>query len=88
MRKAPPKRHHYVPEMLQKHFTDDHGFLFAFLRNHSYRGILQIKPENIFLEGHLYRRVEKMVLQTLVWKQSFHSLKIMPTQLSLKLSTQ
>ena len=53
-----PKRHHYLPEMLQKRFADKNGALWFFDKNRPERGIIASKPGNIFVEGHLYSIVE------------------------------
>ncbi len=48
------KRHHFVPEMLQKRFVDDDGWLHAFSRRRSDGMVYRSRPTNLFLEGHLY----------------------------------
>jgi Protein of unknown function (DUF4238) len=52
-----PKRHHFVPEMLQKRFVNSEGGLWFLDKRHS-EGIIASMPGNIFVEGHLYTAVE------------------------------
>jgi len=47
-----PKRHHYVPEVILKRFTDDNGWLH--LHSEHDRRTRPSRPVNAFLEGHLY----------------------------------
>ncbi|MBY5329941.1 DUF4238 domain-containing protein [Rhizobium leguminosarum] len=49
-----PKRHHYVPEMLQKNFVDEDDRLWTFDSRNRERGVWRSSYENLFLEGHLY----------------------------------
>ncbi|MBB3314014.1 hypothetical protein FHT78_005821 [Rhizobium sp. BK196] len=46
-----PKRHHYVPEMLQKNFVDEDDRLWTFDSRNRGRGIWRSSYENLFLEG-------------------------------------
>ncbi len=48
------KRHHFVPEMLQKRFVDSAGRLHACDRH---RKTFHTKPGNLFVDGHLYTQV-------------------------------
>ena len=48
------KRHHFVPEMLQKRFVDEDGWLYAFSRKRPDGAVYRSRPANLFLEGHLY----------------------------------
>ncbi len=52
-----PKRHHFVPEMLQKRFVNSEGGLWFFNKQNAKAGIIGSKPGNIFLEGHLYSAI-------------------------------
>jgi len=58
MSKPIPKRHHYIPEMLQKRFVNDSGGLWFYSKERPDRGIVATKPGNVFVEGHLYSSVE------------------------------
>lgn len=53
-----PKRHHAVPEMLQKRFVDREGCLYAFDRRRPKPEVFRTTPSNLFVHGHLYRRTE------------------------------
>lgn len=53
-----PKRHHSNPIMLLKRFVNNDGFLYAFDKRNSEKGIWKTKPENIFVERHLYTQIE------------------------------
>ncbi|WP_457811447.1 DUF4238 domain-containing protein [Sinorhizobium meliloti] len=52
-----PKRHHYVPEMLQKNFIDDEAKLWTFDSRNSAKGVWWSSHENLFLEGHHYSHI-------------------------------
>ncbi|MFB9953010.1 DUF4238 domain-containing protein [Rhizobium puerariae] len=52
-----PKRHHYVPEMLQKNFIDDEAKLWTFDSRNGAKGVWCSTHENLFLEGHLYSHI-------------------------------
>lgn len=52
-----PKRHHYVPRMLQKRFVTDDGKLFAYDCRTPEREIFPVKPDELMLQGHLYSEV-------------------------------
>lgn len=49
-----PKRHHYVPQMLQKRFVDSEGWLHAFSRVRADRSVYPVRPAKLFVEKHLY----------------------------------
>ena len=49
-----PKRHHYVPQMLLKRFSDSQSRLFVFNKNLKERGILHLSPRDVFVKKHLY----------------------------------
>uniref|UniRef100_B0T6I5 DUF4238 domain-containing protein n=1 Tax=Caulobacter sp. (strain K31) TaxID=366602 RepID=B0T6I5_CAUSK len=54
---ATPKRHHFVPRMLQKRFVDRSGWLHAYTRSQPWRGVYRSRPENLFVQGHLYSEI-------------------------------
>lgn len=49
-----PAGQHYVPEMLQKHFVDRRGMLYAFDRRRPEGGIYRSIPKGVFKERHIY----------------------------------
>ena len=51
-----PKRQHYVPIMLLKHFIDENGWLYVFDRRVPEIGARRSRPEQAFLERHFYTR--------------------------------
>ncbi|WP_349434300.1 DUF4238 domain-containing protein [Pararhizobium sp. A13] len=53
-----PKRHHFVPEMLQKNFTNDEDGLWTFDSRNAAKGVWSSTYGNLFLEGHLYSLVQ------------------------------
>lgn len=55
---ADPKRHHYVPEMLQKRFIDDAGWLHAFSKKRADGRVYPVRPEKLFVEKHLYSETD------------------------------
>jgi len=52
-----PRRHHFVPRMLQKRFVDPHGWLHAYNRNRPGLKIYKTKPLNLFVQGQLYSEI-------------------------------
>jgi hypothetical protein len=52
-----PKRHHYVPVMLQKRFLDNAGWLHSFTKAQPERGVVRSRPQNLFLKTNLYSEV-------------------------------
>ncbi|WP_105433012.1 DUF4238 domain-containing protein [Neorhizobium sp. T6_25] len=54
-----PKRHHFVPKMLQKHFVDPQsGGLWTFDSRRPSQGVWPGKAEALLLEGHLYSHIK------------------------------
>lgn len=51
-----PKRHHAVPEMIQKRFVDREGRLHAFDRRRADGAVFRTHPGKLFVHKHLYRR--------------------------------
>ena len=49
-----PKRHHFVPRMLLRRFTDENGRLHFFDKRIAEKGVLSASPANLFVERHLY----------------------------------
>lgn len=49
-----PKRHHFVPEMLQKRFLDERGRLHIYNRYNPELGIVPKIPRQNFVKTHLY----------------------------------
>ena len=47
-----PKRHHHIPQMLLKRFTDDSGKLYWHNKNE--RAVNYSSPKNVFVENNLY----------------------------------
>ena len=54
-----PKRHHYVPQMLLRRFTNAKGMLHFFDKRVPEKGVLTGAPKNLFLESHLYTVFDK-----------------------------
>lgn len=52
-----PKRHHFVPQGLQRRFTNTDGRLFAFNKRLAGRGVWETSPLNLFVEGDLYTAI-------------------------------
>ncbi len=53
-----PKRHHFVPERLQQHFSNGEGGLWTFSSRNRAKGVWCGTVENHLVEGHLYSHVE------------------------------
>ncbi len=49
-----PKRHHYVPEMLLRNFTNKNGRLHFFRKSSEEKRILETEPRNFCVECELY----------------------------------
>ncbi len=49
-----PKRHHSVPEMLQRRFTDERGMLWFFDNDRPDRGVRDTSPNSLFVRGGQY----------------------------------
>lgn len=52
-----PKRHHFVPELIQKNFVDANGLLYFFNKSTPEKGAQPGKPGNIHVRTHLYSKV-------------------------------
>lgn len=53
-----PKRHHYIPRMLLKRFSNERGFFFVYDKRHPDKGVQKRMLENLFVERHLYTQVD------------------------------
>ena len=53
-----PKRHHYIPRMLLKRFSNERGIFYVFDKRHPDKGLHKRKLENLFVERHLYTQVD------------------------------
>jgi len=49
-----PKRHHFIPQMLQRRFANPNGQLYSFDKRRSEDGVNPGNPANLFVEKHLY----------------------------------
>ncbi len=49
-----PRRQHYVPKMLLKHFCDDDGWLWVGKRVTG--AVFRQRPQNVFIKNHIYTR--------------------------------
>ena len=47
-------RHHFVPQLLVRNFVDDDGWVYGFDKERLERSVFRSRPENIFVERHLY----------------------------------
>ncbi|HWJ70677.1 MAG TPA: DUF4238 domain-containing protein [Sphingobium sp.] len=54
---AGPKRHHYIPQMMLRHFVDEHGQLWFWRRTFEPGEVKTVSTQNIFVEKDLYTRV-------------------------------
>ena len=53
-----PKRHHYIPELILKRFTDAKGHLHCCRRNDAKPEYFQTSPKNACVKTHLYTKVD------------------------------
>lgn len=49
-----PKRHHFVPQLLLKRFTNDEGLLYFYDKRRPENGVCCTGPSNLFVESHFY----------------------------------
>ncbi len=49
-----PKRHHYIPRMLLKHFVDERGDLYCYEKDSRDRCVTRRNSKTLFAERHLY----------------------------------
>lgn len=54
-----PKRHHFVPKMLLRNFTDKSGFLYFFDRRFLEKCVRKTIPDNFGLEKNLYTEYDE-----------------------------
>lgn len=54
-----PKRHHFIPVMLSRMFTDSKGRLYFFDKEYPANGIQQSTPKNLFVRRHLYTQYNR-----------------------------
>jgi hypothetical protein len=52
-------RHHFVPQMIIRNFADQDGWLHGFDQQHPRRGVFRTRPENVFVEKHLYSEFDR-----------------------------
>ncbi|WP_398466531.1 DUF4238 domain-containing protein [Tardiphaga sp.] len=52
-----PKRHHFVPEMLQKRFVDEAGLLHFYNKRTPEKGVQSTRPGNLHVKTHLYSKI-------------------------------
>lgn len=54
-----PKRHHYIPQMLSKHFANQEGKLYVYDKSHPEKGVQKWGPKDTFVRRHLYSQEEE-----------------------------
>ena len=52
------RRHHYMPQMLLRRFTDEKGKLFVFDKKHPSNGVRESTPNTLFVERDLYTQTD------------------------------
>ena len=52
-----PIRHHYIPQMILRNFTDEKGQLYCFSKESG--NIFRSKPRKIFVKSHLYTQYDE-----------------------------
>ena len=53
---SPPKRHHYVPQMLLKRFADTEGRIAFYDKSRPKAGVQITTPKNLLVQQHLYSK--------------------------------
>ncbi len=56
-RPNPPKRHHFIPQMMLRHFTNGDGQLWFWRRDFAQGDVRKIGTQNLFVEKDLYTLV-------------------------------
>jgi len=54
-----PIRHHYIPQMIIRNFTDERGWVHGWDLDRPARGVFRSRPEGVFFEKHLYSIFDK-----------------------------
>lgn len=54
----PPKRHHFIPQMMLRHFTDDDGQLWFWRRDFEKGAVKKTGTKHLFAENDLYTLVD------------------------------
>ncbi len=70
-----PKRHHFVPEMLQKRLVNDQGGLWSYDSRYPEKGVRADMPGNLMLVGHLYTFVDQAGQKDLSLEAAFSILE-------------
>jgi hypothetical protein len=52
-------RHHFVPQMIIRNFADADGWLHGFDKHQPARGVFRSRPQNVFVEKHLYSEFDR-----------------------------
>ncbi|MCH7776908.1 MAG: DUF4238 domain-containing protein [Gemmatimonadetes bacterium] len=82
-----PKRHHYVPQMLLRRFTNARGKLYFFDKRVPEKGVLTSTPKNLFLEKHLYTRYDERGTKDVTLERDFAALEGKANQVIEKIVT-
>ncbi|HEV7305182.1 DUF4238 domain-containing protein [Ensifer sp.] len=85
MNRPIPKRHHFVPEMLQKRFVNDQAGLWTYDSRRAESGVRADMPKNLFLEGHLYTHVAKSGAKDVSLEVDFSRLEALADPLITKM---
>ena len=54
-----PKRHHFIPKMLLRNFTDENGFLYFYSERFNEKQVRKTTPDNFGLEKNLYTEYDE-----------------------------
>jgi hypothetical protein len=55
----PPKRHHFVPQMLLNRFADGEGRIAFFDKSRPENGVQITTPKNLLVRQHLYSKINR-----------------------------
>jgi hypothetical protein len=55
----PPKRHHFVPQMLLNRFADEEGLIAFFDKSRPENGVQITRPKNLLVRQHLYSKTNR-----------------------------
>lgn len=81
------KRHHFISQMLLRHFTDESGTLFFFSKQFPDKGVLATTPANLFCQTHLYTARDKNGVMDLGLEQQYSELESLASPVIDKIIT-
>ena len=72
---TPPKRHHFIPQMMLRHFADDDGRLWFWRRDFAEGDVHKTTTQNLFVEKDLYTLIQNDGTKDVALETFFSSLE-------------